>query len=54
MAAALIIGVSVDDDIWNDPSRVEANIDAFINRIKQMSPSVGEIAVDIVDRDGMP
>ncbi|KAJ2059869.1 hypothetical protein GGI17_004142 [Coemansia sp. S146] len=44
----------VDEDIWNDPSRVEANIDALIERIKQMAPSVGEITVQPADRDDIP
>ncbi|KAJ2061146.1 hypothetical protein GGI17_003256 [Coemansia sp. S146] len=44
----------VDEDVWNDPSKAEVNIDAFVNRIKQMAPLVGEITVQPAARDDMP
>ncbi|KAJ1918330.1 hypothetical protein GGI09_001170 [Coemansia sp. S100] len=44
----------IDMDAWNDPLLAGANIDAFVGRIKQMAPSVGEIGVQPVDRDSTP
>ncbi|KAJ2885178.1 hypothetical protein H4R27_001549 [Coemansia aciculifera] len=43
-----------DEDIWNDLLRAEANIDAFVNRIKLIAPLVAEIRVQPADRGGMP
>ncbi|KAJ2867188.1 hypothetical protein GGH94_000991 [Coemansia aciculifera] len=40
-------------DVMNDPLLVGANIVAFVERIKQMAPLVGEISVLIVDCDDM-
>ncbi|KAJ2057863.1 hypothetical protein GGI17_005401 [Coemansia sp. S146] len=40
-----------DEDVWNDPSKAEANIDTFVNRFKQMAPSVGEIRVQLSEYD---
>ncbi|KAJ2864229.1 hypothetical protein GGH94_003055 [Coemansia aciculifera] len=42
------------EDVWNDPSKAEANIDAFVNRIKQMAPLVGEITVQPAEHVDMP
>ncbi|KAJ1925744.1 hypothetical protein LPJ71_000067 [Coemansia sp. S17] len=43
-----------DEDIWNDPALVEANIDAFVERIRQMAPLVSEIRVKAAESEDMP
>ncbi|KAJ2055987.1 hypothetical protein GGI17_006423 [Coemansia sp. S146] len=46
--------IGTDEDIGIDPLIAEANIGAFVERIKQMAPSVGEIKVQPANLDDMP
>ncbi|KAJ2088099.1 hypothetical protein GGI16_006383, partial [Coemansia sp. S142-1] len=43
-----------DEDIDTDPLLVEANIGAFVERVKQMAPLVGEISIDPAENEDMP
>ncbi|KAJ2056267.1 hypothetical protein GGI17_006285 [Coemansia sp. S146] len=44
----------VDKNNWNDPLIAEANIGAFVERIKQMAPLAGTIIVRPASRDDIP
>ncbi|KAJ1925873.1 hypothetical protein LPJ71_000021 [Coemansia sp. S17] len=44
----------VDEDISVDPLLVEANISAFVERVKQMAPLVGEISFDPAYHNDVP
>ncbi|KAJ2340140.1 hypothetical protein GGH92_006402 [Coemansia sp. RSA 2673] len=43
-----------DEDIGVDPLLVEANIGAFVERVKLMAPLVGEISIDPTENEDMP
>ncbi|KAJ2114800.1 hypothetical protein IW146_002802 [Coemansia sp. RSA 922] len=43
-----------DEDIGVDPLLVEANIGAFVERVKLMAPLVSEISIDPTENEDMP